>query len=247
MNLAHKGRDATAAAAVTVAVAAICWVAVLVQMNAMSMGSGMGLGSLGSFAGLWTVMMAAMMLPTAVPLVRGFVHRNRMRRGWPGATTVLAAVYLLVWTGFGVVAYYGFSTIQMVRPQSLPWVQVTGAAIALAGLYALTPVRRTCQARCRALCRDTREMQRRPVPSALATGFEYGVNCIGCSGGLMVALLFVGVSNIAWMVIVSAIVLIYKVAPPSLRVENAIASMLLAVGVWVAVLPSTVPGLFMPA
>lgn len=236
MNLAVRDRAATSAAVATLAVAAIGWLVAVTRMNAMPNGSGIGVGLLSSFIGLWVVMMAAMMLPSAVPLITGFVSTNQNHRGWPAAATLLAASYILSWTAFGVAGYFVLSAIEAVRPQSMSWVIFAGAAIALAGLYSFTPLQRGCMARCRALCE-------RP---ALKTGFVYGINCIGCSAGLMIALLVIGVSSIAWMVIVSSIVFMYKVVPMSGRLENTIAIGLVAVGVWVAIGPSTVPGFLLP-
>ncbi len=90
----------TLASAVTLATAALCWAVVVSQAG--SMGSmGMGLGSLPSFMGTWTVMTAAMMLPSTLPLVRAYAGLPG-RNPWPIDTGLLVAAYLAVWALFGL-------------------------------------------------------------------------------------------------------------------------------------------------
>ena len=180
-------------------VAAIAWVAVVAQSAQMG---GMGaMSTLGAFVATWIVMMAAMMLPAAAPFVSGFVRGRR--GGWRVEAALLVAVYLAVWTAFGTVAYVLYS---LLPPAWMDQRFVAGLAIVAAGLYALTPVQRSFQARCHAMCTE-------PERSAGAAGLEYAINCVGCSWVLMVALLFAGVSNLAWMVTAAVVVLVYKLAP----------------------------------
>jgi predicted metal-binding membrane protein len=208
----------------TVVVAAIAWVVLAVQSAQMdSMGA---MSTLGAFVATWAVMMAAMMLPAAVPFVSGFVRGSR--GDWPVAAAVLVAAYLLVWTAFGVIAYFAHG---LVPPAWMGQHVIAGAAIVVAGLYGFTPLQRACQARCHA-------MNREPGP-AVIRGLEYGINCLGCSAGLMVALLFLGISNLVWMVIVSAVILVYKLAPLRLIWQNTAAVALVALGIGLALLPAT--------
>jgi predicted metal-binding integral membrane protein DUF2182 len=109
----------------------------------------MGLGSIGSFAISWTVMMAAMMLPSALPLVYEFARRSEGRRRWRAATGVLAATYLSIWLGFGFACYVVLNAFPVPQADQGP---VGGLALALAGLYTLTPIRAASGARCRELC-----------------------------------------------------------------------------------------------
>lgn len=212
----------TQAAFATAVVAAIAWVVLVVQ--SIHPGSMAAMATLGAFVATWAVMMAAMMLPSAVPFVRGAVGASSGR--WPVSGAVIIVAYLAVWTLFGAVAYFGYG---LVPPAWMGQRAVVGAAIVVAGLYAFTPLQRSCQARCQAMCRQ---------PGAAAVrGLEYGINCVGCSGGLMVALLFLGLSNLAWMVVVAAAVLAYKLAPLRPEWQNAGAVALVAVGIGVALLP----------
>src|SRR5215510_10410636 len=133
------------------AVAGIAWAAMVEQSRSMAdmNGMNMGLGPIESFAAAWVVMMAAMMLPSATPVVLEFARTAERRRRWPVATAVLAITYLGVWLIFGVVCYATYTALGM------PWPNqplVVGVALALAGVYSMSPIKRASQARCRELC-----------------------------------------------------------------------------------------------
>src|SRR5213083_2200190 len=233
-----KGLDArqelakpTVAALVVLAVAGIAW-AVMVQhsrsMAGMN-GMDMGLGPLESFAATWVVMMAAMMLPSAIPVVLEFARTAEGRRGWPVATGVLAVTYLGVWLIFGVVCYAIYTAARM------PWPNqplVVGLAFALAGVYSVCPIKRASQARCRELCALHGPLPFNLMRSAAVAGARYGISCLGCSAALMVAMVLIGMSSLWWGVILGIVVLIYKLAPPlRLRHELALSLALVALGV----------------
>ncbi|HET7038231.1 MAG TPA: DUF2182 domain-containing protein [Thermomicrobiaceae bacterium] len=171
----------------------------------------MGLGSLASFAGIWVMMMAAMMLPSAVPLIFAFARRSEGRHAWPLATALLAVTYLAVWLAFGLVCYGIYTAFRMPWPHQ-SW--VGGAALVLAGLYGLTPLKRASQARCRALCALHGPLPFKLTRSAVIVGLRYGVSCAGCSAGLMIAMVLLGMSNLLAALPLAALVLVYKLAPP---------------------------------
>src|SRR5437879_898044 len=101
-------------------------------------GMDMGLGPIESFALAWVVMMAAMMLPSAIPVVLEFARTTEGRRGWQVATGVLAVTYLGVWLTFGAACYAVYTAARM------PWPNqpvVVGLALALAGVKLAPPLR----------------------------------------------------------------------------------------------------------
>ncbi|HLH72047.1 MAG TPA: DUF2182 domain-containing protein, partial [Chloroflexota bacterium] len=191
-------------------VAGGAWVFTIDQAQAMS-GMAMGLGSLDSFAVTWIVMMAAMMLPTAIPLILEFARRSEGRRAWPVATAVLALTYLAVWLAFGLVCYGAYVAIGMPWPNQA-W--AGGLALVLAGLYALTPIKRASQAQCRELCALHGPLPFNLMRSAVTAGVRYGLSCVGCSAGLMIAMVLIGMANLLAAVVLAVVVLIYKLAPP---------------------------------
>jgi predicted metal-binding membrane protein len=219
------------AALVVLAVAGVAWVAVVQHSRAMAeMDSmDMGLGPIESFAAMWVVMMAAMMLPSAIPVVLEFARAAERRRRWPLATGVLAAAYLGVWLLFGVVCYAIYTALGM------PWPNqpvVTGLALALAGVYSLSPIKRASQARCHELCALHGPLPFNLMKSAAVAGVRYGLSCIGCSAALMVAMVLLGMSSLWWAVLLGIVVLVYKLSPPlPLRHELALSAALVALGV----------------
>jgi len=217
-----------AAALVVLAVAAVAWAAMVHHSRAMA-GMDMGLGPIGTFASTWVVMMAAMMLPSAIPVVLEFTRTAERRRGWQIATGVLAVTYLGVWLVFGVVCYALYTALGMPWPNQ---VVVAGVALALAGVYSISPIKRASQAYCHELCALHGPLPFNLMRSAAVAGARYGMSCLGCSAALMVAMVLIGMSSLWWAVILGIIVLIYKLAPPlRMRDELVLAIALVALGV----------------
>jgi predicted metal-binding membrane protein len=233
-----KARDAsqelakpTVAALVVLAVAGVAWAAMVHHSRAMAGmdGMDMGLGPIESFAVTWVVMMAAMMLPSAIPVILEFARTAEGRRGWQVATGVLAVTYLGVWLVFGVVCYAIYTAVGMPWPNQT---MVAGVALALAGVYSVSPIKRASQARCRELCALHGPLPFNLMRSAAVAGARYGLSCLGCSAVLMVAMVLIGMSSLWWGVILGIVILIYKLAPPlQVRYELVLSAALAALGV----------------
>jgi predicted metal-binding membrane protein len=216
------------AAAAVLLVAAAAWLVAVHRSRSMG-DMAMGLGSPGSFAAGWLVMMAAMMLPTALPLVFEFARHSERRAGWQVATGLLCATYLAVWLAFGVAAYLVYDALRM------PWADqrlIGGASLVLAGIHAVTPFKRSSEARCRELCALHGPLPFNLQRSAVLAGVRYGVSCIGCTAALMVAGVLIGMSSFGWMAVLSGLVLLYKLAPmPTTGRRNVLAVAVAALGV----------------
>jgi predicted metal-binding membrane protein len=169
------------------------------------------------------------MLPSAIPVVLEFARTAERRRGWQVATGVLAATYLGVWLVFGVVCYAVYTALRMPWPNQAV---VAGVALALAGVYSVSPIKRASQARCRELCALHGPLPFNLMRSAAVAGVRYGFSCLGCSAALMVAMVLIGMSSLWWAVILGIVVLIYKLAPPlRMRDELVLSLALAALGV----------------
>ena len=217
-----------AAVLVVLAAAGVAWAAMVRDSRSMA-GMDVGLGPIESFAATWLVMIAAMMLPSAIPVVLEFARTAERRKGWQVATGVLAATYLGVWLIFGVVCYAIYTAARM------PWPNqpvAVGLALALAGVYSVSPIKRASQARCRELCALHGPLPFNLLRSAAVAGARYGLSCLGCSAALMVAMVLLGMSNLWWAVILSVVILVYKFAPPlRMRYELVLSAALVALGV----------------
>ncbi|MFL5923309.1 MAG: DUF2182 domain-containing protein [Gaiellaceae bacterium] len=198
----------------TLGLAAAAWLVAVQQMRGMDMGVATGLGSFAFFAGVWVSMMAAMMLPGAIPAV---VRRVRAE-GRVRAVPLFAGSYLAVWVLAGLAVYVFY------RPHGAA---AAGALTVAAGLYELTPFKRDCRRRCR---------------ESIRSGFRFGFYCVGSSIGLMVMLLALGVMSIGWMAVVAALVLAQKLLPPRMSIDVPLALAIVGLGALVVLAPDAAPG-----
>jgi predicted metal-binding membrane protein len=237
--------------AALVGVSLVAWALVVARMRGMDDGPGTDLGSLGWYLGIWVTMMAAMMLPSATPMVLFFSKISEQSSRRPALATSLFVVgYLIAWSAYGLVAFAIFRLVRTLDPPFLAWdragTEIAGAAIVLAGIYQLTPFKRTCLSKCRTPLGFVMHHWRDGVSGAVRMGVVHGGWCIGCCWALMVLLFAVGVMSITWMILVAAIVFAEKVLPVGERLAHLIAVVLIAFGVWVATAPWSVPGLTQP-
>jgi predicted metal-binding membrane protein len=236
------------------AAAAIAWVVTVDRMQGMDAGPGTDLGSFGWFAGVWAVMMAAMMLPSLVPMAGAYAAQARGGSAdvTPQSllrTTLFAAGYLLTWVLVGLAAWLVFRAVRSLDISFLGWDNggryVAGGVIAGAALYELTPLKRKCLRHCRdreLLVADWRE----GAAGALRMGLDQGAYCVGSSWALMAALFALGVMSITWMVVIAALIVLEKVLPWRERAEAVTVAVLLVLAAGVAFFPGQLPGLTTP-
>jgi predicted metal-binding membrane protein len=217
--VAPRATPAAAAAALTgtLGLAAACWVIAVWQMNGMDMGTATQLGSFGAFIAVWVAMMAAMMLPGAVPAVL-----RRAQAGGTRAVPLFAGSYLAVWALAGLAVYAAY------RPHGT---LAAGVVVIAAAVYEVTPFKRHCRRRCR---------------EATGSGFAFGLFCAGSSAGLMAVLVALSVMSIAWMAVIAVLVLAQKLLPARTAIDLPLALAIAGLGVLMVVTPSLVPGLSPP-
>jgi predicted metal-binding membrane protein len=221
---------------VLVAGAVAAWAVTVDRMRGMDAGPGTDLGGLGWYLGIWVTMTAAMMLPSTAPAAR---HVARLARRAP--MLLFAAGYLAVWTGYGLLAYGVFRLVTSLDVGWLAWNRggpyAAGAVVVAAGLYELTPSKRLSLRRCRSAPHGG---------NALRSGLAHGLDCVGCSGALMAVLFVLGAMSLFLMAVVAAAIFAEKVVPRGPRLAPLFAVALVALGIWVAVSPASVPGLTEP-
>jgi predicted metal-binding membrane protein len=181
----------------------------------MDMGVATRLGSFAFFVALWVAMMAAMMLPGAVPAV----SRRARAGGRVRAVPLFLGSYLAVWALVGVAVYAVY------RPHGS---FVAGAVAIAAGGYELTPLKQHFRRRCR---------------ESVHSGFEFGLYCVGSSVGLMLMLPAVGVMSVAWMTVIAVLAIGQKLLPAKAAVDVPLALAIVGLGVLILLAPSSVPGL----
>jgi predicted metal-binding membrane protein len=244
---------ATRLSLVLIGAALATWIVVVGRMRGMDAGPGTDLGDVGWYVGIWVTMMAAMMLPSAAPMVLLFdkVSAERRQRSLPAvATWIFVASYLAVWTAYGLLAYGLYRGVRALDVGFLDWDRggpyVAGALVALAGVYELTPLKNVCLRHCRTPLHFVFGRWRDGIGGAIGMGVEHGAYCVGCCWGLMVVLFALGVMSILWMAVVAALIFAQKVLPYGHRLAPLFAAAFVAVGVWIATSPESVPGLTQP-
>jgi predicted metal-binding membrane protein len=192
-----------------------------------------------AFLAVWTVMIAAMMLPTVVPLARLFAAVSG-RAPQPGRARVgLYAGYLGVWLAFAPVALAADAGLHRLV-HAWPWLEaheglVLGGALLLAGGYQFSPLKNACLATCRNPASFLRQHYRRGLGGAVRLGAGHGISCVGCCWALMLALFATGVGSLAWMLGLTAVMVVEKTARWGARLVDPVGAGLLVGGLAVSV------------
>lgn len=190
------------------------------------------------FVALWTVMMAAMMLPSVTPAVLLFatVAQSRTRFGFPAApTAVFVGGYLGVWmlTGVGVAladqASGGWVTMSQ-------WGRMlAGGALVAAGIYQFTRWKMVCLGYCREPIQFFMPHWRDGLLGAVRMGAHHGLYCLGCCWGLTLTLIALGMMNPMWMLASALLIFAEKVAPWGARFASVIGAALILGGIGIAI------------
>jgi len=165
---------------------------------------------------MWAVMMVAMMVPSASPMVMAYARIASARGARPAVRVwSFVAGYIAMWTLFSVVA----TASQIALQQLALATPLVGAIIlAVAGIYQLTPLKQACLGRCQSSIGFLMTHWRDGASGPFRMGLQHGAFCVGCCWMLMALLFVVGVMNLAWVAAISAFVLLEK----STRWGNAI-------------------------
>jgi len=183
---------------------------------------------------MWSVMMAAMMLPSAAPIVLTFAGLNR-KRGEDARSLSFVVGYLALWTAFGalaVTAQWALQSVGLLSPMIVSnsaW--LTGVLLVIAGVFQFTPLKHACLRACRSPLGFLMSEWREGLAGAWRMGLRHGLYCLGCCWALM-ALLFVGgVMNILWIGALAALVAIEKFAPRGEQVARLLGSLMIGAGI----------------
>ena len=190
---------------------------------------------------MWAVMMTAMMIPSASPLILLYGAVVRRSEGDTAGRQVcaLAAGYLMVWTFFSLGAtalQRTLARLLLVSPMmEASSVAVGAALLIIAGVYQLTPIKHACLQKCRSPLGFLMSRWRAGWAGALNMGLEHGAYCVGCCWALMLLLFAGGVMNLTVIAALTVFVAFEKLAPPSLHGARISGVILMAVGLWMLV------------
>lgn len=186
---------------------------------------------------MWSVMMAAMMLPTALPMILAYARMQAADRtagaGW-APVAAFSAGYVVVWFGFSLGAAMlqaELTSLALMSPMMMKAAApVSGAILVGAGLYQFTWVKMACLRLCRSPLSFLMTRWRPGTAGALRMGLGHGTYCVGCCWAMMAVLFAVGVMNTAWIVGLTAVVLLEKTAGRSRIVTVSIGVGLICLG-----------------
>jgi predicted metal-binding membrane protein len=188
----------------------------------------------------WAVMVAAMMLPTTIPLVVMFSGMIRNRPARAQLLVLLLAGYLVVWIGFGFLVY-GADLGVHTFVEHASWLEdnawmIAAATFALAGAYQFSQLKYRCQRECRSPRMFLMQRWRggNEYRQSLAIGIQHGVFCVGCCWTLMLVLLALGTFSIGWMLVVGAVMAAEKNFPFGHRLRTPLGAGLLAIALVIA-------------
>jgi predicted metal-binding membrane protein len=212
------------------ALAGLTWLDLWRRTSAMAVHEAMGMAmpavvpwdpvDLAGTGVMWSVMMVAMMLPSATPLLVLFARSQRLRAGgvegsW--RTGLLAAGYLVVWLGWSALAaglQWVLHAFLLLSPgAALTSALAGGALLMLAGLYQVTPWKQACLRRCQSPLGFMLVHWREGRAGAFRMGVAHGVYCVGCCWALMALLFAGGVMNLVWVAALAVLVLLEKLVP----------------------------------
>ena len=188
---------------------------------------------------MWTVMMIAMMLPSALPFVFAFgaEHRRRRAHNLPYVSAgVFLSGYFATWTAFSAMAaliQQALHRSALLSPMmtATSSVFVSGILIA-AGVYQWTPYKEACLRHCRTPLSFLLSDWREGSLGAFRMGIDHGLFCLGCCWLLMALPFAAGVMNLTWMAAITVFILIEKAAPGGPWFGRIGGVALIGVGTW---------------
>ncbi len=169
---------------------------------------------------MWVVMMVAMMVPSATPMVLAFltVNKSRSANNRPLVPVgIFLLGYLAVWTAYSAtatLAEWGLHQATLLSTTMSATSQVLNSALLIAaGLFQLTPLKQSCLKHCRSPLSFLMSEWRDGAKGAFLMGVRHGAYCTGCCWILMALLFVAGVMNLFWIALLALVVMAEKVLP----------------------------------
>jgi predicted metal-binding membrane protein len=188
---------------------------------------------------MWVVMMVAMMVPSASPMILmyGTLRRRQHNQESPmAAISTFSLGYLTSWAAFSLLAtlaQWALHSAALLSPMGQTTSSVLGGALLLAaGVFQWTSLKHACLSRCRTPLGFLLNEWREGARGAFVMGVRHGTFCVGCCWLLMALLFVAGVMNLLWVAFIAAFVLVEKVSPNGKWVSLASGCVLTGAGVW---------------
>ena len=186
---------------------------------------------------MWSIMVGAMMMPTFVPALKTYEHLVSAGAGSQIGFFLLLAGYGIVWLLFSVAAtiaqFVMHSQLSVFSGGTISEQHATAALLLLAGLYQFTPLKKKCLTHCQHPLTRFMSVWRDDGRSEFKVGVWLGADCLGCCWVLMSVAIAGGTMNLAWMGLVTLVMISEKfpMLGKMVRVPLGIALIVAAIGV----------------
>jgi len=168
------------------------------------------------FLAAWQVMLAAMMLPTMIPLLRVFRAASASAPRPGRAMAGFLAGYALVWSAFGYAAFCGDAVLHYAVDHTAwlgahDWL-IAGGVLATAGAFQFSSLKERCLTQCRHPAAYLISHYRRGAGGAFRLARGHALFCLGCCWALMLVMFAAGVASLVWMGGLTALMVYEKTA-----------------------------------
>ncbi|MGV6849024.1 MAG: DUF2182 domain-containing protein [Marinibacterium sp.] len=184
-------------------------------------------------SGMWILMTAAMMAPTALP---AFATYDDLPAQHPRGFARLVAGYLVVWIGFSLLAaglQIGLVAADLVTPfGDSRSALLTAGLLALAGFYQFSALKADCLSACRS---PLMHFLQHWEAGAFGIGLRLGLTCLGCCWALMLLAFVGGVMNLAFMGVAMALMTLEKLPEIGRYVTRPLGGLMIAAALWTAI------------
>jgi predicted metal-binding membrane protein len=207
----------------------------------MGVGNSKVVMSLAAFTVAWIAMMAAMMLPAIVPVIR--LYGRAAARGTVAPMPFFIAGYGIVWSIVGLPVFFLWRQLNQPLAHATPTVgRIAGAVLVGAAVYQLSSLKTACLRHCRSplnfFMQHSKNLHR--DSGALILGVRHGLYCLGCCWMLVAVLVAFGTMQLAWMAVIAVLIFIEKVSRIGELVAKIAGIGFLALGIWLLITPALV-------
>ena len=169
----------------------------------------------------WQVMIAAMMLPSSLPLVRMYSRATERAPQRGRSMAAFIGGYALMWSAFGFAAFCFDAGIHA-AVNSSSWLEhhdwwIGGSVLALAGAFQFTSLKDACLDKCRHPAQFLMRYYERGPAGGFRLGARHGLFCVGCCWALMLVMFAAGVASLIWMALLTAVMIHEKTRPAGAR------------------------------
>src|SRR5262249_14407952 len=173
------------------------------DMAGMGMAMATSLAAGIAYVAAWTVMMTAMMLPSALPMIG--LYAATLRNTGSAASRAIrvalfALVYLALWALTGVPIYFGSVVLGAIDAGMLAY--VVAGVLVVAGIFQLSSLKQVCLRHCRSPLGFLFGHWRAGWQGGLAMGRAHALYCLGCCWALMVVLVVAGAMGLPWVLLI---------------------------------------------